>query len=179
MIIATLSAEENESMNWNAAGVIAEIVSAIAVVISLLFLAFEVRRNRNATESASVDALAEGFNSTNALLASDPELAAIWIKGMSNPTALSEVESMRFIATTQSYINHFSSVVKYHESGLLPEDEWLSHYHSMHHIFNSPGGKWLREKLNMAPAVRAVFDAPLDNPRAEGFWHAPNSNSGE
>jgi hypothetical protein len=48
----------------------------------------------------------------------------------------------------------------------------------MHHIFNSPGGKWLREKINMAPAVRAVFDAPLENPREEGFFHAPNSSTG-
>ena len=166
-------------MNWDAIGIVAEIVSAIAVVVSLLFLALEVRRNRNATESASVATLAEGFNSTNALLASDPELSAIWIKGMSDPTSLTEVESMRFIATTQSYINHFSTVIKYHESGLLPEEEWLSHYHSMHHIFNSPGGKWLRDKINMAPAVRAVFDAPLENPRVESFWHAPGTSSGE
>ena len=165
-------------MVWDAVGVTAEIVGAIAVVVSLLFLALEVRRNRNATESASVDTLAEGFNSTNALLASDPELAAIWIKGMSEPTSLTDVESMRFFATTQSYINHFSTVLKYHESGLLPEEEWLSHYHSMHHIFNSPGGKWLRDKINMAPAVRAVFDAPLENTREEGFFHAPHSSSG-
>ena len=161
-------------MNWNAAGVIAEIIGAAAVVISLLFLALEVRRNRNSTESAALDTLAEGFNSTNALLASDPELSAIWIKGMSDPTSLTEVESMRFLATTQSYINHFSTIVKYHESGLLPEDEWLSHYHSLHHIFNSTGGKWLRGKLNMAPAVRVVLDAPLENIREDGFWHAHN-----
>ena len=166
-------------MNWAAAGVIAEIVGAIAVVVSLLFLAMEVRRNRTATESASVGTLAEGFNTTNALLASDPELSAIWIKGMNEPTSLTEVESMRFLATTQSYINHFSTVLKYHESGLLPEAEWLSNYHSMHHIFNSTGGKWLRDKLNMAPSVRAVFDAPLESSRAEDFWHAPRARDGE
>lgn len=163
-------------MTWDVVGVTAEIVGAIAVVVSLLFLALEVRRNRNAMESASVDTLVEGFNSTNALLASDPELAAIWIKGMGEPTSLTEVESMRFLATTQSYINYFSTVLKYHESGLLPEQEWLSHYHSMHHIFNSLGGKWLRDKINMAPTV---FDAPLENARVESFWHAPHSNSGE
>jgi len=162
-------------MNWDALGVIAELIGASAVVITLVFLAIEVRNGRNATESASVDTLAEGFNSTNALLASDPELAAIWIKGMSEPTSLTEVESIRFLATTQSYINHFSTVLKYHESGLLPEEEWLTHYHSMHYIFNSVGGKWLRDKLNMAPAVRAVFDAPLEKQRVEGFWHAPHS----
>jgi len=50
-------------MNWAAAGVISEIVGAIAVVVSLLFLASEVKRNRNATESTSVDALAEPFRS--------------------------------------------------------------------------------------------------------------------
>ena len=164
-------------MNWAAAGVFAEMVGAIAVVVSLLFLATEVRRNRNATESASVDALAEGFNSLNAHLMDSPDLASIWLKGMSDPESMTEVESLRFIAMMQSYLNHFTTLMKYHEAGLLPEEQWQTHYSAMHHIFNSTGGKWLRRRINFTPTARAAFDATLESGFDKAFWFAPNSTA--
>ena len=163
-------------MNWEAAGVVAEIVGAVAVVVSLLFLAIEVRRGRNATESASVDSLAEGFNTLNAHLMGDPGLASVYLKGMSAPESLDEVEAIRFVAMGQSYINHFTTVMKYHDAGLLPQEEWLSHYHAMHHIFNSPGGKWIQKRITMTPTLRAAFEAAVPPQVDDGFWFAPHSS---
>ncbi len=44
-------------MNWEIATAIAEISGAIAVIVTLVYLATEVRQNRKAIESASIDAL--------------------------------------------------------------------------------------------------------------------------
>lgn len=42
-------------MNWDAIGAIGELVGALAVVLTLAYLAMEVRRNRLSTESSSVE----------------------------------------------------------------------------------------------------------------------------
>ena len=77
-------------MNWEFISVIAEVVSARAVVVTLMFLAIEVRNNRRATEAASVDAQSSGINDLNSLLVSDPEFAKVWNVGMADPEKLDE-----------------------------------------------------------------------------------------
>jgi len=140
-------------MNLELIGIAAEIVGALAVVVTLLFLAVEVRNNRNATESASIDALATGFNAINAHVIDDPQLAEIWQTGLAEPEQLTEVDRIRLVHLVQSYINHFTSLKKYHDSGVLPEDEWLAYSSSVAAFMNTPGGKWISEKMAITPAV--------------------------
>ena len=64
-------------MNWEAIGIIAESVSAFAVVVTLVFLIVELRNNRNATQSAAVDAAATGFNSMNSAIITEPGFMAL------------------------------------------------------------------------------------------------------
>jgi hypothetical protein len=42
-------------MNWEALGAIAEFLGAIAVLITLLYLARQIRQNRDSVESASAE----------------------------------------------------------------------------------------------------------------------------
>ena len=59
-------------MNWEIATAIAEMAGAVAVVATLIYLAGEVRQNRKAIESASIDALSAGWNDLN-----DPLLVVV------------------------------------------------------------------------------------------------------
>ena len=72
-------------MNWEALGVIADIIGAVAVVATLIYLTIEIRLNRMAIESDSLDSLAAGWNSLNVHVMDDPELAEIWVKGFRSP----------------------------------------------------------------------------------------------
>jgi hypothetical protein len=104
-------------MNWEAIGVIAEVIGAFAVVFTLAFLTMETRRNRIATESAAVDALAAGWNFLNVEVMGDSELSEIWVKGFDNPESLSEAQLNRFMFMGQSYLNQFMTVKKHHDGG--------------------------------------------------------------
>jgi len=145
-------------MNLELAAVIAEIVSAFAVVATLIFLAIELRNNRDATRSSALDSLASGFNATSAQIFSDPGLTDIWLKGMEDPEALNELERTQLVLMVQSYVNTYTSVRKYHESGALPNDEWLVYSKGMAGFMNTPGGYWLRENIAITPSVIAEFD---------------------
>jgi hypothetical protein len=157
-------------MNWDVVGVIAEVAGAIAVVVTLMFLALEVRRNRNATESASVDALAVGFNALNSHLMDDPELAEIFLTGMVEPESLNNVQRLRFIALIQSYVNHFTTVKKYYDAGLLPKDQWVAQSSGFPQHMKSKGGQWVLEHITITPDVRELFENLESAELKEGYW---------
>ncbi len=93
-------------MDWQLIGVLAEVISAVAVIVTLIFLAVEVRNNRNATQSNSLDALAAGFSDINYNVIGDSEFAGIWEKGLASPETLSSQEAIRICMYMQCYINH-------------------------------------------------------------------------
>jgi hypothetical protein len=97
-------------MNWELIGAVAEVAGALAVVISLIFLRLEIRSSRRSTESASVDALAVGFNSWNAQLTSDPVFFEMFYSILSDPDSARAMDKARFLYMFQSLANHLSTV---------------------------------------------------------------------
>ena len=145
-------------MNWDAIGVLAEIISAVAVVVTLAYLIVEVRQNRKVAETASVDLLSAGWNSINNQIIAVPEFAHVMMKGFSDPDTLNQAEWDRFFILVQSYVNHFMTVKKHYEAGHLPEEEWEFHSIGISHLMNSPGGKRACNMAAITPSVRAIFE---------------------
>lgn len=89
-------------MSWDAIGALAETIGAIAVVGTLLFVAFEMRQNHRTQEeanriarAAATDQIYEQFKGWRRLIASDAEVAKIWIEGRRS-LDLNEVDAHRF-----------------------------------------------------------------------------------
>jgi hypothetical protein len=102
---------------------IAEIVGAIAVVVSLLYLAIQMRsQNREARLSTINSSLAE-WNSLLALVADSSELASIWNRGLKNEE-LSEDEEVRFRAFANSYLRVVEGLYLQHLEGRLDDRIW-------------------------------------------------------
>ena len=83
-------------MNWEAIGAVGEAVGAIAVVVTLAYLAMQIRQNTGATRAASHHAVIEALNQGNLAQARDAELAQIWVSGLKDRGVLTEVERQRF-----------------------------------------------------------------------------------
>ena len=66
---------------WEAIGAIGEIVGALAVVVTLVYLSFQLRHNTYATRASTAQALEDSINNGNLLLAGDPVLAKIYRAG--------------------------------------------------------------------------------------------------
>ena len=106
-------------MSWEAIGAIAEVLGAMAVVGTLLFVAFEMRQNHRSQEeanriarAAATDQIFEQFTGWRRLLASDPGIAKVWLEGRKDLRKLEaedEVESQRFYALALDYIVVFSN----------------------------------------------------------------------
>jgi len=71
-------------VNWEAISAIGQIVGALAVVISLIYLAREIRSNARSARMASVGTL----NRWLGQLATHPHLAEVWSRGIQDWEAI-------------------------------------------------------------------------------------------
>jgi hypothetical protein len=69
-------------MNWEAIGAVGEIAGALAVIMSLLYLASQIRENNKSTRYGAVQNLLDNTTQLLGRLSSDKEIMGLWIKGM-------------------------------------------------------------------------------------------------
>ena len=68
-------------MNWDAIGAISEILAAIAVVVTLIYLAKQIRQNSQTVEISALRDTTEQWNRWSEVLATSPQLAEIVTPG--------------------------------------------------------------------------------------------------
>jgi hypothetical protein len=72
-------------LNWDAIGAVGEVLGAIAVVTTLLYLASQTKHTRLAVESAGNLGTAEAHSRFRQALMTNPQLAALLAKANENP----------------------------------------------------------------------------------------------
>jgi len=90
-------------MNWEAISAVGEIVAATAVVVSLIYLAAQIRYNtreldeRNRSyRQISLDETGKRYTSFRDNVRHDPVLASIWHRGRQNLDDLDQIERLQF-----------------------------------------------------------------------------------
>lgn len=111
-----------------------EFVGAIAVVVTLVYLAVQVRHSREATETntrslRSVARIEAGKNwwEEAVRLALSPDMARIVAQGFEDASVLDDNDRERLVVW---YMQHFfMKDTAYHQylEGVLPEDVWKAH----------------------------------------------------
>jgi hypothetical protein len=85
-------------VNWEAISAIGQIVGAIAVVISLIYLASEVRSNARATRPAAMRSMSNAFNRWIQQLVVHPNLSELYYRGIHDFESLKRADLVRFSA---------------------------------------------------------------------------------
>jgi len=90
-------------MNWEAIGTAAEVVGAAAVVLSLVYLAVQIRQNTRQVEEqgralrfSALGVLFDNWRNFRANIIADPKTANVWRRGNENPGQLDEDEKVIF-----------------------------------------------------------------------------------
>lgn len=148
-------------MNWDAAGALAEIIGAVAVVISLVYLAIQVRQNTAAVAAqAAHDALA-AVRELNQHLMANPPMARIWRIGQEDPSALAEAERDQFAHIVFTFFKTAEAVHAQFIKGTLDPDTWQAWERAFMTWGKSPGfaAYWSLRKRLFTPAFRALYDS--------------------
>ncbi len=120
---------------------IGQVIGAIAVVISLVYVALQIRQNTNAVRSATAQTVHEHFANWYHLVAADAELARITASGLRDYASLSEQERTRFIAAFMSFLSYSQNAFLKWRQGLLAPSLWLGWDQVMMNLFGAPGRK--------------------------------------
>ena len=93
-------------MNWDAIGAIAEAVGALAVIITLVYLTFQLRQNTKAIEHATFRGVLDDANQWQYKVIDNPELAELYIAGMRGDE-LSSRDRLRFSLLMNTLFGHW------------------------------------------------------------------------
>jgi len=153
-------------MHWDAIGAIAEIFGAIAVVVSLAYLASQIRQNtrqlRVAGRQASVDSLKGTIVSQT-----ESETARLILHGFDSYCELSKPDKFRFNGQMNNMVFDFQLTKTLHDEGAFPDEAMAVHRRWIVDVLSTPGGKeWWQLDTYVDAATREYIDGFLA--RGEG-----------
>ena len=105
-------------MNWDAIGAFSEVVGAIAVVISLLYVAAQVKQSNRQAATDSGFALLSEFNRVDELILTTPEMIALMVK-LESDEELTDEERKRSEHFGMRLLNNWMAAEIAHQNGLL------------------------------------------------------------
>ena len=123
-----------------------EFLGGIAVVVSLVYLAGQIRQNSRLLRASTASATAEGATATSKLIAQDPEIARIFWGGLRDRVSLSELDRQRFDALFAMNVNAWNQQHDFARDGLIGPSVWKNAERMNRWFFQQPGGRqWWAE----------------------------------
>ena len=127
---------------------IAEILSSVAVVITLIFLVIEFRQNNalieqntRAIRDSAIQSLDEGVLTIINMLSADEKNAVLFSKGTSNYSELAENQRIHYAALVNAICLRMDVSWYAFQNGLLPEPLWRREERVLKSLVNSAGGR--------------------------------------
>ena len=137
-------------MNWEAMAAIAELSGALAVVISLVYLASQVRSGTRTLRTTTRDSSFVSLMDFNHAVMSDPDLAYIFQVGCHDYDALEERERARLVHVFYSFFKMFEKIYLHFLDGSVDESVWVHNKPMLLAYATQPGAKYylsMREKI--------------------------------
>lgn len=172
-------------MNRSKLADVSEIVSSLAIVITLVYLTVEIDQNTNAMRAQSQQAVLEAAQADLYYLASNPEISA----ALSNTGALSGLDQIKLDAVLTANLRSREFAWLQFQEGAIGEAQWETEQAVLFSIFDSPKSRvWWNNagRHYFGPTFVAFVDSLLSQskatgrvwPTAEG-WDNPKSGEQE
>lgn len=126
-------------MNWEAIAAIGQAIGAVGVIVSLLYLAGQVRQARHAVKSASADAVVASSKEFSRLIIENADVARIFLGGQSDPRTLATVDRYRYFQMGIAYLIMIENVHYHYCEGTLAPRLWQGMRLKIVAMLSSPG----------------------------------------
>ena len=126
-------------MNWEAVAAIGQAIGAVGVIVSLLYLASQVKHNALAVRSTSADAAVNALNDWASRLAADAELERLWRGGNNDVTTLPEDQRGRYFMVATQLLLLSENIHHHFRVGTLDPVAWESWRGKLAHNISRPG----------------------------------------
>jgi len=110
----------------NDLGSLGEFISGLAVVVTLVYLAIQIRHNTRAVRSSMHQDMVESTLRIAESVSDNADIAGIVLKAEEGYDDLTEEELIRFEAYAERVFSNFESVFYSYRNSMLEEDLWES-----------------------------------------------------
>jgi hypothetical protein len=155
-----------------------EFVGGLFVVVSLVYLAYQVRQNTTSLRAENYARVLVRLSTLQSNLSSDGELNRIVVIGAQTPEALTRTERMRFSWSLYELIGAAEFVYHQERAGALPAEVWERWQATLVWWLSNPGIQrwWAARPSPFSASFEALIDeiirtAPYD-PETAMRWEA-------
>ena len=131
-------------MNWEAIGAIGEITGALAVLVTLAYLATQVRQNTKAIRASTLSTWIDATNAANTLHYRNADFVE---RALAGGDDLSDSEMRRFHVQVVQTFNALEAVYLFHMSGIVDTEFFESKMRITESVLAHPGVRsWWRRR---------------------------------
>lgn len=158
---------------------IAEIIGALGVVATLIYLSVEIRRNTTATRQQSYHDLVTRRSDWFEALANSRDLTRIVMTGL-NGERLDDLDSQRFVSFMINSMSHYQDVYLQFTAGIVEQKVWAAERRILGVLVHTPGfDSWWQEANQyfmpeyVAEVARVEPVNPVIYDQVLGKWSRP------
>lgn len=150
-------------MNWDAIGAIAELLGGLGVMITLGFLALQIRHNAQAVQNETLAELNATMTARMMMFAQSGELAKILRSGLGSYSGLSQVDRFRFHLAISTILRHYETAFIAWKNGLLEKESWQGMETMLNEMLRGEGTRryWEAQGHAYSEAFRAHVEGLL------------------
>ena len=135
-------------------GRIVEIVGLIGIVVSLVFLGYELKRSNDIAEAQAVSEIYNMTNEMGLLMAEIPELAEVFRTAQYDFGSLQDDDRFMFYVIVEYVINTNEAAWKYYDKGIINASEADTYTQTLCRLIRtdvSLVGAWKASELDRLP----------------------------
>lgn len=153
-------------MNWDAINAVGEMLGALAVLVSLLYLSVQIRQNTASVKSSTFQNAITSISHVSLAIATDKEAANVVYTAFAGNTAeLSEQERFRAGLLLTGLFRNYENFWFQYQSGVMDEDMWQGICNAMLGYYRMPYVRqWWAERSSIFSPKFAEFLDRLAEP---------------
>ena len=117
---------------------IAELISTISIIVSLIYLAFSIRENTRSMRRSAGRELLRDMNDLSRYFIQNPDLTELYLKSIENPQDLSSAERFRIERLINFVFTSFQSALDYYNDKLIDNEDVNTYAQAIRPLFDQP-----------------------------------------
>ena len=137
-------------MSWDSVSAVSEVIAAIAVVISLIYISAPERTCAESFKTTLRDSSFSSLMEYNYAILADEDLAWIFHKGMRSLDELSETQQARALHVFYAFFKLWENIYLHYLAGSVDDSVWMNNSKVLFAYGAMPGAqRYLRERMQI------------------------------
>jgi len=157
-------------MSLDALGNVGDFVGGLGVVITLVYLAAQIRQNTATVRASGSASHNEGFNSVFLLLSQDENVRDVYFRGLADYEGLSAEQQLHFDTVAIYILQSIQGSFYLHREGAISDDAWQDTLFWLSVLTSQPGfsSMWEKWKSRVPRGLREFVDEALTSTSVPG-----------